>query len=255
MEDDQGIKREGEGSEETREKAAESGFRWPSGTLTPAEATALQKRLAKKVRIRPIEKNIRTIAGADVSLERFGTELFAGIVLFSYPDLTPICSAMAKMPMEFPYIPGLLSFREIPGLLECLKKLPGLPDLIMVDGQGIAHPRRLGIATHLSLATGIPTVGVAKSRLYGQFKEPKTVGAAEPITDPKTGEQLGWAFKSKERSKPLLVSPGHDISLEESLDIVKNCLRGYRLPEPTRKAHELVNKFRKGEVEGKNLFS
>jgi len=222
--------------------------------LTPQEAIERQNGLRHRIDVRPRnleEKPIRSIAGADVSLERFGDELFAGIVVLSYPDLTPMGHATAKVDVEFPYVPGLLSFRELPGLLACLEKLgeSGIkPDLVMVDGQGIAHPRRLGIATHLGIATGIPTVGCAKSRLYGRFAAPKNVGEANEIVDPKTGERLGYAFKSKERSNPLIVSPGHKVSTEQALEVVKNCLRGYRLPEPTRLAHELVNRFRRGEL-------
>src|SRR5581483_8312936 len=123
--------------------------------MTPKEAIELQKKLRQNVALLPLEGEIKTIAGADVSLERFGTELFAGIIVFSYPDLVVLESAVVKMPVGFPYVPGLLSFREIPGLLECLQKLKIQPDVIVVDGQGIAHPRRRGIATHLGLVTGI----------------------------------------------------------------------------------------------------
>jgi deoxyribonuclease V len=217
-----------------------------------------QKELAGKVRLKPLERTIRTIAGADVSLERFGTELFAGVVVMSYPDLTPLHHATARVPVTFPYIPGLLSFRELPGIVECLAKLTVPPDLIMVDGQGIAHPRGLGIAAHLGVLLSVPTVGCAKSRLYGEYNEPIAVGEAQKIVDPKADSaakangsaQIGWAFKSKNGSNPLIISPGHLVSMDESLEIVKNCLRGYRLPEPTRRAHELVNKFRKGELSG-----
>jgi deoxyribonuclease V len=218
------------------------------GKIGPKEAIEAQKRLRDSIRIEPLKKPIRTIAGADVSLERFGKELYAGITVLSYPDLTPIEYAVAKVEAAFPYIPGLLSFREIPGLLACLAKLKTRPDLIMVDGQGIAHPRRLGIASHLGLVTGIPTIGCAKSRLYGVFDMPKKLGAEKKILDPYTGGQLGYALSSKARSNPLIISPGHKVSLDDSLAIVKSCLRGYRLPEPTREAHQLVNRFRKGEI-------
>ncbi len=201
----------------------------------------------------PLGKIPKTIAGADVSLERFGTDLYAGIIVMSYPDLVPIEYAVSKIKVEFPYIPGLLSFREIPGLLDCLRKLKNLPDLIMVDGQGIAHPRRLGIATHLGIVSGIPTIGCAKSNLYGRFDVPMETGVASMMLDPKTLEHIGFALKSKERANPLIVSPGNKISVGESLDIVRKCLRGYRLPEPTRLAHELVNRFRKGEIEDREI--
>jgi deoxyribonuclease V len=214
----------------------------------PTDAIKIQRELASRVLLSPLPALPKTIAGADVSLERFGTELFAGIIVLSYPALETIEHAVVKLPVSFPYIPGLLSFREIPGLVQCFHMLGTKPDIIMVDGQGIAHPRRLGIATHLGLVLDIPTIGCAKSRLYGSYVEPYSVGEEAPITDPKTNEVIGVAYKSKERSNPLIISPGHLMTIDDSLRVVQGCLRGYRLPEPTRKAHELVNRFRKGEM-------
>jgi deoxyribonuclease V len=212
---------------------------------TTKGAIALQKELAAQVSLEPLAAAPRTIAGVDVSLERFGTELFAGVIVLSYPDMKILDRATIAVPVSFPYVPGLLSFREIPGLLRCFEKLRIRPDLIMVDGQGIAHPRRLGIATHLGLLLDIPTIGCGKSRLYGAYVEPTEAGEASSITDPKSGDSIGVAYKSKARSNPLIISPGHRITVDESLEIVKACLRGYRLPEPTRQAHLLVNEFRK----------
>jgi deoxyribonuclease V len=217
-------------------------------TGTPAEAIALQKTLAASVLLTPLPHTPKTIAGADVSLERFGTELFAGIIVLSYPDLTVVDQATVQLPVSFPYIPGLLSFREIPGLLACYEKLQTKPDLIIVDGQGVAHPRRLGIATHLGILLDTPTIGCAKSRLYGTYVEPEEVGESSEIRDPKKEEVIGVAYKSKVRSNPLIISPGHKITIEESLLYVQHCLKGYRLPEPTRLAHELVNKARRKEL-------
>ncbi len=216
--------------------------------ISPKEAIEIQKHLAQQILLTPLKHQPRTIAGVDVSLERFGTELFAGVIVLSYPDLQVIGHAVIKTNVIFPYIPGLLSFREIPGLLHCFEQLKIKPDIVMVDGQGIAHPRKLGIATHLGLVLGIPTIGIAKSRLYGAYREPQGVDESAPITNPKTGEQLGYALKSKMRSNPLVISPGHLITTEEALTYTKACLRGYRLPEPTRLAHKLVNAFRKGEI-------
>lgn len=195
-----------------------------------------------------MEKMPRMIAGADASVKKFGNELYAGIVVLSYPELKPICHALTKVEITFPYVPGLLSFREMPGLLECLEKLPVKPHLIIVDGQGIAHPRRMGIASHLGLISGIPTIGCAKSRLFGAFKAPTIPGESSPITDSSTGDFLGFAYKSNKRSNPLIISPGHLIDQKGSLEIVMATIRDYKLPEPTRLAHELVNKFRRGEV-------
>lgn len=216
--------------------------------VSSKEAIAIQKELATKVRLEPLAHMPRTIAGVDVSLERFGTELFAGIIVLSYPDLVVLDRAVVKVPVAFPYIPGLLSFREIPGLLKCFEKLTINPDLLMVDGQGIAHPRRLGIAAHLGVLLDTPSIGCAKSRLYGTYAEPTEAGETQPIIDPKTGEMIGTALKSKVRGKPLVISPGHRVTVEEALAIVTDSLRGYRLPEPTRRAHLLVNAFRKGEI-------
>ncbi|MBX4198998.1 endonuclease V [Candidatus Parcubacteria bacterium] len=201
----------------------------------------LQKKLAKEVRIEPLKGEVRLVAGVDVSMERFGNTLYAGIIVLSYPELRVVEEVVAKSETDFPYIPGLLSFREIPALLECVKKLSYKPDVYIVDGQGIAHPRRLGIATHLGLILGTPTIGCAKSVLYGRR-------SGDNLVDPKTGEVIGRVLSTKKGSNPLIVSPGHLITLEESVEIVRSALKGYKLPEPTRRAHLLVNAFRKGII-------
>ncbi len=216
--------------------------------VDPKEAILIQESLRKKVRIEKLARPVKVIAGADVSLNLYEKDIYAGIIIFSYPDLTPLGHALVKSETSFPYIPGLLSFREIPALMECLEKLPVKPDLVMLDGQGIAHPRRLGIASHFGVLAGIPTIGCAKSRLYGRFITPKNVGEASDIVDPKTGEIIGKAVRSKVRANPLIISPGHMTDVEDALGIVNMTLRGYRLPEPTRQAHILVNRFRRGEV-------
>jgi deoxyribonuclease V len=224
-----------------------------SWDVTPKEAIGIQKELQDKVSNTPLKRPIRTIAGADVSLNMFSSTIYAGIIVLSYPDLVPIAHAVVQSETKFPYIPGLLSFREIPALMKCLedlKKRGITPDAIMVDGQGIAHPRRLGIAAHFGVLSGIPTLGCAKSILYGKYDVPENVGDESPLTDPKTGEIIGTALKSKTRSNPLIISPGHLMSVEDSRKIAKACLKGYKLPEPTRLAHELVNKFRTGELGG-----
>ena len=220
-----------------------------SWNVTAKEAIEIQKKLNSEIQLEPLPKFISAVAGADVSVQRFGTELYAGMVVLSFPDLSIIEQALIKLPVTFPYIPGLLSFREIPGLLACYRKLKTKPDLILVDGQGIAHPRRLGIAAHLGVILDTPTIGVAKSKLYGAFDEPVAVGESQPIIDPKTFEYIGVALKSKQGSKPLIISPGHKCTIEDALRIVKEMLRGYRLPQPTKEAHALVNRFRRGEIE------
>ncbi|MES2470873.1 MAG: deoxyribonuclease V [Patescibacteria group bacterium] len=217
--------------------------------LTPLEAVRLQQEIRHKVKVVPLEKEIKTVAGADVSMNLYESDAYAGIVVFSYPELELLEESFTKEQTNFPYIPGLLSFREIPSLLTCYKNLKRKPDLIIVDGQGIAHPRRLGIASHFGVLTETPTIGCAKSVLYGVYDSVESglseTGSFQEIKDPSTGEVIGVAMHSKKRSNPLIVSPGHLVSLEQAIEVVRLCLRGYRLPEPTRQAHEAVNRFRR----------
>jgi deoxyribonuclease V len=214
--------------------------------LSPKEAVALQKELREKIKLVPLKKKPKLIGGADVSMNLYAKDGFAGFVTLSYPDLNVVDHAVVKAEIKFPYIPGLLSFREIPMLLEAWKKLKKKPDVLIVDGIGIAHPRRLGIATHLGLILNTPTIGCAKSVLTGTYKEPKNIpGSISYLYDKfnKT-EVLGAALRTKVNVKPVFVSPGHLITLEESIDIVKNCIKKHRLPEPTRFAHNTVNEYR-----------
>ena len=216
--------------------------------LSPTDVIALQQKLREQVRIVPLEKEIKYIAGADVSLNMFEKDIYAGIIVLKYPSMEIVTHAVVKDRTEFPYIPGLLSFREIPALLGCWEKLSIKPDVVIVDGQGIAHPRRLGIASHFGVLIDTSTIGCGKSRLYGNYREPTEVGSHTNIIDPKNGEVIGTALKSKVRSNPLIISPGHNVSVADALNIIQHYLKGYRLPEPTRQAHVLVNKFRKGEI-------
>jgi deoxyribonuclease V len=217
----------------------------PSGYehLTPAEAIDYQNHLRNKIQIRKLDKPIKTIAGADISFNKNSELLYAGIVMFSYPDMQVIATSTAISHTSFPYISGLLAFREVPALFSAWNNLYTKPDLLVLDGQGIAHERRMGIATHFGLLTNVPTIGSAKSRLYGRYEEPAdTVFAESPIYD--KGELIGIALRSKQNCNPIYISPGHHISMQQSVDVIKNCIRGYRIPEPTRQAHLLVNKIR-----------
>ncbi len=204
--------------------------------ITPKEAVSLQIELAGSVRGGPLPE-IRTVLGVDVSYRR-STGLFrASAVLLSFPELDRIRSSAREGRTPFPYVPGLLSFREIPALLPLLGELPP-PDLIMVDGQGIAHPRGLGLASHIGLLTGIPTIGCAKSRLVGEHMElADKPGAMQHLMINRI--LAGYVLRSKERCKPLYVSPGHLLDPGEAVRGVQMCLRGYRLPEPTRLADKL----------------
>jgi deoxyribonuclease V len=216
--------------------------------VSPKEAIEIQKELRSKINIEPFNKPIKYIAGADVSLNMFSTTAYAGIIVLKYPELIEVEHSVVKTEITFPYIPGLLSFREIPALIEAWEKLKQKPDVIVVDGQGIAHPRRLGIATHFGLVIDMPTIGCAKSILTGIHKDLSVIpGSTTELIDKNTNERIGTLLRSKIRSNPLIISPGNKITQEEADTIIKDTLRGYRLPEPTRQAHELVNAYRRGE--------
>lgn len=216
--------------------------------LSPKEAIALQRKLAARIRLEPLGKReIRLIAGVDVSCMRGDPTLTAGVVVWDKTTGMVVDTSSAQAAETFPYVPGLLSFREIPILEAAVRGLSTVPDCWFVDGQGIAHPRRLGIAAHLGLLLDMPTIGVAKSRLCGEFDEPGPLpGDRSPITD--RGEHIGYALRTKAGSNPLIISPGHRVGLEEVCELVLACCRGYRLPEPTRLAHQYVNEVRRGEV-------
>jgi deoxyribonuclease V len=187
---------------------------------------------------------VRTIAGVDVSMNRFSPEGFAAIVVLSVPDLRVIEVAGARTKLAMPYIPGLLSFREIPLLLEAWQRLETQPDLLMVDGHGIAHPRRLGIAAHLGVYLDVPAIGCAKSILSGKHGPlaPER-GAKAPLIH--RDEVIGYALRTKNKVNPVFVSCGHRVSQETAVRWVLECTRGYRLPEPTRQAHLASNALRR----------
>ena len=208
---------------------------WPTD---PGQAVVVQKSLAKKVRVENDFNALEIIAGIDVSYDVQKNISRAFVVVMRRDQLKPILSVKAYLPTSFPYIPGFLSFREIPVIIEALQKLPEKPDVLMVDGQGIAHPRRLGIAAHLGVLMDMPAIGVAKSRLTGQYTEPATSkGSQSSLTH--YGEKIGVVLRSKNNVKPLFISPGHRIDIETSVDVVMQCVVRHRLPEPTRIADKL----------------
>jgi deoxyribonuclease V len=211
--------------------------------LTPDQAIAFQQELRKQIQIKPLDKEIRVIGGADISFNKYSETVYAGIISFSYPELKIIGNATAICTTTFPYISGLLAFREVPALLQAWDKLTVKPDLMVLDGQGIAHERRLGIATHFGLLTNVPSIGSAKSRLTGKYQEPANeLFAKSPMYH--QNEHIGVALRSKKNCNPIYISPGHNINIQQSVDVIKNCIRGYRIPEPTRQAHLLVNQIR-----------
>jgi deoxyribonuclease V len=211
-----------------------------SWNLTPSAAIALQHRLRSKVIRLGRPRQVRHVAGTDVGFERGGGITCAAVAVLSFPELKLVEHAVARLPTRFPYVPGLLSFREIPALLAALDKLRITPDLILCDGQGLAHPRRFGIASHLGVYCGIPTIGVAKSRLIGEHRQPmQRRGAWVPLRD--KGETIGAVLRSRTNTEPIYVSIGHRVSLPLAVRYVMACTMKFRLPETTRWAHRLAS--------------
>jgi deoxyribonuclease V len=211
----------------------------PNWNLSPSEAIELQKRLAGEVIRESSNINPRYIAGADISVRLGEKTATAVVVILSYPELEIIETRVVRGELDFPYIPGLLSFRELPLTLAAFEKLRTTPDLVFVDGQGIAHPRRIGIASHLGLCLDIPTIGCAKSLLCGECGTPGGErGNYSEIID--KGETIGAALRTRTGVKPVYISTGHKISLEDAISWAMKCGRGYRIPEPTRQAHMAV---------------
>jgi deoxyribonuclease V len=215
-----------------------------SWNLTAAEAIALQGELASRVDVRTPLTRCELIAGADVSYNRFSSTFYASVVVLRYDDCSIVETQEAVQEVTFPYVPGLLSFREAPVLLEAFAKVKAEPDAVMFDGQGIAHPRRLGLASHVGLWLERPSVGCAKSRLTGRFKEPdRKAGSLAPLVA--DGEVVGDVVRTKDGVQPVYVSAGHRIDLPSAVRLVLATCRGYRLPEPTRQAHLHVNALRR----------
>lgn len=213
--------------------------------VSPEQAIAIQERLRHEVILQDQPGTLRLVAGVDAGFEDGGSVTRAAVVVLSFPNLEIVETALVRRPTSFPYVPGLLSFREAPAILEALTGLKASPDLLMCDGQGIAHPRRLGIASHLGVLTGLPSIGVAKSILVGRH-EPldEQPGAWQPLIN--RGEVVGAALRTRQGVKPVYVSVGHRLSLETAIELVLRCTIKYRLPEPTRRAHHLASQRQDG---------
>jgi deoxyribonuclease V len=210
---------------------------WPQ---TAEEAIAIQQTLRNEIITTDQLGSIRSVAGVDVGFEAEGTVTRAAVAVLNLEDLKLQDRAIARRPTTFPYIPGFLSFREVPAVLDALEKLALTPDLLLCDGQGIAHPRRFGIACHLGLLTNLPSIGVAKSLLVGKHAEvPDERGGWVPLTH--KGETIGAALCTRPGTKPLFISSGYRISLETAIAYVMRCTTKYRLPETTRFAHNLAS--------------
>jgi deoxyribonuclease V len=206
--------------------------------VSPQEAREIQEALRAQIRVQPMaEGQITRVGGMDAS---FGPEsICAAAVVLDYATQELIEQATAQLPLSFPYIPGLLSFREAPAVLEALGKLSALPEVLIVDGHGYAHPRRFGLACHLGVLLDLPTIGCAKSVLVGEYASlSETAGSSAELWD--KGEIIGLAVRTREKVKPVYVSIGHKVDLDSAQRIVLDCTRGYRLPEPSRLAHQFA---------------
>ncbi|WP_421939617.1 endonuclease V [Pedobacter sp.] len=214
-------------------------------TINFQEATKIQNELAEKLVLNPLN-GIKTIAGADISFNKDSPVMYAGIVILSYPGLILQSFSLATYETNFPYKAGYLGFKEVPALLKVWGLIPYKPDLVVLDGNGILHPRHMGVASHFGVLAQQPTMGCAKSLLYGENHTPENVKYRS--TEIKKLDQiLGYSLRTKVNCAPVYISAGHLITAEQSLDIIKNCIGNYRIPEPTRLAHQMVNEFRTGK--------
>jgi len=213
--------------------------------VTPKQGLKIQKELADQVELKNHLQTPQLIAGADISLTRESKEAFAGIVVLNARTLEIVDEYFIRGKIEFPYIPGLLSFREAPLLLKLFKKVSPAPQLVFFDGQGIAHPRKLGLASHMGLFLNCPTIGCGKSRLTGTYREPGLKkGCRSRLADPHNNT-LGTVLRTRDNCKPVYISVGHQIDLETAVRWTMKCTTRYRIPEPTRLAHNRVNDYRK----------
>lgn len=211
--------------------------------LSPKQAIALQRKLAPKIKFTPVKTSPKLVAGLDCAFSKDGKKIIAVVVVLQLPDFKIVETRYAVRKLRFPYIPGLLSFREAPACLAAVKKLKNTPDAFLIDGQGIAHPRRFGIACHLGLFLDKPTIGCAKSRLIGTFETPPAQkGSFTPLKD--KNETIGVVLRTATNIRPIFVSVGNNCRLKDAIKIVLACSAGYRLPEPTRLADHIVSKLK-----------
>jgi len=209
----------------------------PIWDITPSDAVDLQKRLSQEVVRKSELATVETVAGIDTGYSKGMAK--AAVVSLKYPSLEPLDQAVSLRPVDFPYIPGLLSFRETPVILQAFEKLKQTPDLLIIDGHGLAHPRRFGIACHIGLLLGIPSIGCAKTLLVGEYDEPcPEQGGFSYLKD--QGDIIGAVLRTRSKVKPVFVSIGHSVDLRDCIHFVLSCCRGFRLPETTRRADRLA---------------
>lgn len=213
-------------------------------TLTPRQAMRFQERWRDKVILEDRLGPVRFVAGADLAFDPETKIAFAGVIVYRYPELVEVERRMAKRKLTFPYVPGLLSFRESPVLLAAFARVSTEPDLILIDGHGRAHPRLFGIACHMGLLLDRPTIGCAKSLLVGEYEEP-SVKAGSTSRLMLCGEQVGTVLRTRDGVRPIFITQGHRVSLATAVELVRPCLDGFRIPKPTREADHYVNALRR----------
>lgn len=212
--------------------------------VSPAEAIRIQEALRRRLDLREARRPTETVAGVDVSYDTRTPTVYAAVVLMRLHDHAILETATATRPATFPYIPGLLSFREAPAVLQAVTRLTRRPDCLLCDGQGIAHPRRFGLACHLGLLLNLPSIGCAKSVLVGEYQEPpEKRGGFRMLID--RGERVGIILRTRDGVEPVYVSPGYRMNTQQAREIVLKATGRYRVPEPTRQAHLLVNRLRR----------
>jgi deoxyribonuclease V len=217
--------------------------------LTPREARRLQERLRARVVLEDDFAPVRFVAGADLAFDPASEIAFASVIVYRFPALAEVERRRARRKLRFPYVPGLLSFREGPVLLAAFARLRTEPDVILIDGHGLAHPRRFGIACHLGVLFDRPTIGCAKSLLVGEHAEPAApAGSTTPLL--LGGERVGVVLRTRENVKPIYVTPGHRVSLDSAVELVRACLDGFRIPKPTREADHYARDLRRAYQRG-----
>ena len=221
--------------------------RW---NLTPRAAMRLQESLRELVELQDRFGDIRYVAGADMAFDPETEVAFAGVIVYRFPGLEEVERRMARRKLRFPYVPGLLSFRESPVLLAAFARLRTEPDLILIDGHGRAHPRRFGIACHIGILFDKPTIGCAKSRLVGEHQEPGAVaGSTTPLM--LESERIGEVLRTRDHVRPIYVTTGHRVSLDSAVGLVRQCVDGFRIPKPTREADHYVGDLRRAYQQSK----
>ena len=216
--------------------------------ITLMQAVAIQEELSTVLRFNLVQNlDFRSIAGADISFNKGSNTFYAAIVVLRLPDMRLISYSLSRGSSDFPYIPGFLGFREIPSLLKAWEMITEKPDLLVLDGQGILHPRRMGIAAHFGVLTHQLTIGCAKNSLFGKYAEPGILKYSEsPVYA--HGGIAGYALRTKDHALPVFVSPGYGMDASQAVSVIRKCIGKYRIPEPTRIAHDMVNRFRTGDL-------